>query len=156
MKSRFENALFTIIITFFACNSTPEKKGETRVQASAEKTADSYEYDLAKPEKKWILPNELLEISGNAWIDKNHLLAIEDIHPNLYLIRLENSAVVVKRIPFNATSKEKLDVEDVTVVNNTAYALYSHGKIFKIDIWKNNPAVKEISTFLNKENNTEG
>ena len=148
----------------FSCNSntsaaskkekdtaTTAEKGTTTEKGTAEST-----YDLSKPEKKWTLSNDLLEISGITWIDNNHLLAIEDLHPNLYLLNLDKNAQVEKTIPFHETSKEKFDIEDVAVANNIAYALYSHGKIFKIENWKDKPKVKEIETPLSKENNTEG
>ncbi|HEV8082167.1 MAG TPA: hypothetical protein VGP55_03145 [Chitinophagaceae bacterium] len=61
----------------------------------------TYKYDLAHPQKKWELPAAIFEISGNTWIDENHLLVIEDLHPNLYLIKLsESNAVIEKTIPF--------------------------------------------------------
>ena len=148
--------LFIVIFFLCSCNSAPAKKEDATVLLAAEKTSDTYKYDVGKPEKKWTLPSDLLEISGIAWIDNSHLLAIEDIRPDLYLLRLDNSVVVEKKIPFHKTSKQKFDIEDVTVVGNTAYALYSHGKIFKVDNWRDKPAVKEISTFLTKDNNTEG
>ena len=156
MKHKFVHSLFIIILFLSSCNSAPEKKEDTPIQAAAEKTSGKFQYDMGKPEKKWTLPNDLLEISGIAWIDNNHLLAIEDIRPDLYLLRLDNSVVVEKKTPFHETSKQKFDIEDVTVVGNTAYALYSHGKIFKVDNWRDKPDVKEISTFLSKDNNTEG
>src|SRR5437763_951644 len=89
-----------------------EKGTDTTRKATAETT---YSYDLAKPAKKWTLPNVLLEISGITWIDNNHLLVIEDLRPNLYLLRLDNDAQIEKTIPFHETSKEKFDIEDVTV-----------------------------------------
>lgn len=159
MKPRFIYSAFLLLILTSSCNSNtsaPEKKADTTVQVATEKGGENYTYDLGKPAKKWNLPGDLMEISGNAWVDKNHLLAIEDLRPVLYLIRLDDSAVVEKKIPFHQTSKEKFDVEDITIVNHTAYAIYSHGKIFKIDNWDDKPAVKEITTFLGKENNTEG
>jgi uncharacterized protein YjiK len=159
MKSIFAYAALLVSISLYSCNSNTaasEKKEDTTVQAAPAKTPESYTYDLAKPVKKWTLSNDLLEISGITWVDKNHLLAIEDLNPDLYLMRIDDSAVVEKKIPFHETSKEKFDVEDVTVVNQTAYAMYSHGKIFKIDNWNSKPSVKEITTFLGKENNTEG
>jgi uncharacterized protein YjiK len=121
-------------------------KGETK----------KYQYDFAHPTKKWVLPHELKEISGNTWIDKDHLLIIEDLHPNLYLIRLGDSAIIEKTIPFRESTEKKFDIEDVTVVGNTAYALWSHGSIYKISNWQSALQVKEIPTNLSKENNTEG
>ncbi|HWC54549.1 MAG TPA: hypothetical protein VG676_13265, partial [Chitinophagaceae bacterium] len=30
-----------------------------------------FTYDLTRPSKKWILPKELKEISGQVWLDRN-------------------------------------------------------------------------------------
>ena len=163
MKPGFDRFLFLLVALLNSCNSNssaPETNKDTAVQSAPEKAPEKNEgnvsYDIAKPDKKWTLPNDLLEISGNAWIDDNHLLVNEDIRPILYLIKLDGTATIEKKIPFHKTSNEKFDIEDVTVVNHTAYALYSHGKLFKIDDWNGKPSVKEMSTFLGKENNTEG
>ncbi len=125
---------------------------------TASKKAEPMLYDLAHPQRKWRLPEELLEISGNSFIDSNHFLVIEDLTPNLYLINLKDtSATIEKKVPFKEVpSGKKFDVEDVVLVGNTAYALWSHGSIYKITDWQTKPQVKEIPTFLSKENNTEG
>jgi len=150
---------FSIAVLIISCNSSSSgntKKENEPVSAEKGTAPATYNYDLSKPEKKWTLPDQLLEISGITWIDNNHLLAIEDLRPNLYLLRLDDGVEVEKTIPFHETSKEKFDIEDVTMANNIVYALYSHGKIFKIQNWKDKPDVKEINTSLSKENNTEG
>jgi hypothetical protein len=157
--------LMLISIFFWDCksnNANPNEKNLSAKNSSDtshnETDLESYKYDLAHPQKKYELPQELFEISGNAWVDKNHLLIIEDLHPNLYLIRLENNkGVIEKTVPFKEeTPDKKFDVEDVTLVNGTAYALWSHGKIFKVSNWQNKPVTQEIKTFLSKDNNTEG
>ena len=86
------------------------------------------------------------------------MLVIEDLHPNLYLLRLDDNTVAIeKKIPFKEDKTDKkFDVEDVTIVNNTVYALWSHGAVFKVTDWLGKPASQEIKTFLSKENNTEG
>ena len=115
------------------------------------------DYDLSKPEKKWELPAELQEISGITWIDNDHLLALEDQTPNLYLLKLDgDKASIEKKILFKENAEKKLDLEDVALVNNIAYALCSHGDIYKINDWNNKPIVDDINTFLSKDNNTEG
>ena len=118
------------------CQTTPDKA--------------AFKYNISTPTKKWKLPAELDEISGVTWLDNDHLLAIEDIHPCLYSIKLVNDkAEIEKRIVFKKRKTDKkFDVEDVTLVGNTVYALWSHGKIFKIDAWNSNLVVKEITTFL--------
>ncbi|MEP6615287.1 MAG: SdiA-regulated domain-containing protein [Ginsengibacter sp.] len=127
-------------------------------QANETTSKKSFKYDLDHPQKKWKLIPDLLEISGNTMVDENHLLVIEDLRPDLYLLRLDaDTAVVEKKVRFKDEKPgEKFDVEDVTLVNNTVYALWSHGAIFKINDWQGKPDVKEIKTFLKKENNTEG
>lgn len=117
---------------------------------------EMFQYNLQKPSATWNLPNDLIEISGNAWIDDKHLLVIEDLHPNLYVVRLDKDGVIEKTIPFAPPKLDKFDIEDVTFVGNTAYALWSHGTIYKIDDWKGTPKVSNWETGLNKANNTEG
>lgn len=153
----------TITIFFIAlalsCNTKPVKPAakDRLVDTAANKTAVAASgYDLSHPQKKWTLPDDLLEISGISWIDPTHLLVIEDMHPNLYLLRLGDMVSIEKKVPFAKSSKDKFDVEDVTLVGNTAYALWSHGKIYKITDWQNKPRVEETKTFLKKANNTEG
>ena len=146
----------------FSCRGKAQKtetdSAKTDTVETSAKQDDPMLYDLAHPHRKWRLPEELLEISGNSFIDSNHLLVIEDLTPNLYVINLKDTAATVeKKIPFkDDPSGKKFDVEDVVLVGNTAYALWSHGSIYKITDWQIKPLVKEIQTFLSKENNTEG
>ena len=144
---------FTLLLpaTFFIFSSTGTKE-----KAIPEKKPGSYAYDLSHPSKKWILPEELKEISGQVWIDKNHLLAIEDLHPILYVIKLSGKATVEKQTAFKKVSDKKKDIEDVALVKNTVYALWSHGVLYKIKDWQNNPETRKLETPLSKENNTEG
>jgi WD40 repeat protein len=116
-----------------------------------------YDYDLKKPARTWKLPQGLIEVSGNTWVGKDHLILIEDIHPNLYLIKIDDkNATLEKTIAFQKDEKNKFDIEDVTIVNDVVYALWSHGTLFKINNWNSNPNTEEIKTSLSKENNTEG
>lgn len=112
-------------------------------------------YDISKPDKKWELPDELHELSGNTMVDKDHLLLIEDARPNIYLFNIQ-SGKVIKTIPFEKKTKGQFDVEDVTIVNDIVYAMQSHGNIYKIENWQTKPKVKKINTFLSGKNNVEG
>jgi hypothetical protein len=116
-----------------------------------------FNYDLKNPNHTWKLPKELVEVSGNTWVDENHLILIEDINPNLYLIKTDDkNAALEKTISFQKAEKNKFDIEDVTIVNNVVYALWSHGILFKINNWNTKPDVEKIPTSLSKKNNTEG
>jgi hypothetical protein len=155
------------VFIFFACrnNNQSGKKNpvividsKKRPAASAENSdSTKHNYDLKNPDRRWKLPEQLVEVSGNTWIDSNHLILIEDTHPVLYFIKIDNNeATLEKAIPFAEQDKEKFDIEDVTNVNNTVYALWSHGVLFKINDWMAKPKVDEIKTFLKKNNNVEG
>ena len=148
-----------IITTLFSCHFKDSKneKVEEKQSAPAPETTGKMGYDLSKPAQKWVLPNELLEISGNTWIDNNHLLVIEDLHPNLYYLKLDKDVPTIeKTVPFETAGDKKVDIEDVTSYGNAVYALWSHGVIYKITNWNSNPVTKELPTSLDKKNNTEG
>lgn len=154
-----------IISLLFACN-THQNHNPVIVDLPTRHPPDSvkknnnesFSYDLKNPNHSWKLPAELVEVSGNAWVDKDHLVLIEDLHPNLYLIKIDDkTAVLEKNISFVKEDKEKFDIEDVAYVNNTIYALWSHGVLFKITNWqKDDRSVEKIKTPLKKQNNTEG
>jgi uncharacterized protein YjiK len=152
----------------FSCNADNSNKKFTPVvvdvsqkkagDSSIDKNASSaFTYDLKNPNHTWRLPAQLVEVSGNTWIDKDHLILIEDLHPNLYYVKIDDkNATLEKTVPFATEDKEKFDIEDVTYVNNIVYALWSHGVLFKITNWDGKPEVEKIKTGLKKENNTEG
>ena len=160
------SASICFVSLFFACNANDSSPRSPVIVELPSKSADTikekphrdiYNYDLKSPNHTWRLPGQLVEVSGNTWIDNDHLILIEDMHPNLYLIKIDDkNATLEKTIPFADEKKEKTDIEDVTFVNNTVYALWSHGVLFKISDWQTKPTVKKIKTFLSKENNTEG
>ncbi|MEO8765718.1 MAG: SdiA-regulated domain-containing protein [Ginsengibacter sp.] len=155
------------VCLIFACNTnTSSQKNPVIIELPAKKGADTtkaeltkgaFNYDLKTPDRSWILPDQLIEVSGNTWVDKDHLILIEDMHPYLYLIKIEDKkAILEKTIPFAQEEKEKIDIEDVVYLNNTVYALWSHGVLYKIDAWQTKPKTEQIKTFLSKKNNTEG
>ena len=166
MKHTFFFAFaFLLTVSITSCNSNGNASSNNKSEDTASTSSQSakapnygnFNYDLAKPAAKWVLPNELKEISGNTWIDKDHLLVIEDLHSSLYLIHLEKDvATIEKTVPFEAGSDKKFDIEDVTSDGKTVYALWSHGVIYKITDWNTNLHTKEITTSLDKKNNTEG
>lgn len=114
-------------------------------------------YDLKHPLQTWKLPDAMNEISGIVKLGGDSMLAIEDLHANLYFLKLQGSnASVINTLPFAANQKDKFDIEDVAMIKDTIYALWSHASVFKIWNWKTNLQSKEYETFLDKKNNTEG
>ena len=114
-------------------------------------------FDLKHPSQTWKLPEQLKEISGIVKLGGDSLLAIEDLHASLYFLKLQNpNASIIATLPFAANQKDKFDIEDVTIIGDTIYALWSHASVFKIWNWRSKIQSKEFSTFLDKKNNTEG
>lgn len=146
--------LLTAFAFFFNNCESGAKEKKDSVSTTTEN--ETFDYNLKKPAATWTLPDDLLEISGNAYIDDKHLLVIEDTHPLLYVVRLDDKAVIEKTIPFAPAENRKFDIEDVAIQGKTAYALWSHGTVYKIDDWQTNPNVSSWETGLDKQNNTEG
>jgi uncharacterized protein YjiK len=114
-------------------------------------------YDLKHPSQSWKLPEQLKEISGIVKLGGDSLLAIEDLHASLYFLKLQNpDASIITTLPFAANQKDKFDIEDVAIIGDTIYALWSHASVFKIWNWRSKIQSKEFPTFLDKKNNTEG
>lgn len=137
-----------------SCNNKPAAKKEEEPKPVSLSSTD---YDLLKPVKRWVLSDSLAEISGIAFKKNERLLAIEDLRPILYELKLgDSSGIIANKIEFRETDKEKFDFEDIAVIGDTAYALWSHGAIFKIIKQKKGATSERMKTWLKKENNTEG
>jgi hypothetical protein len=90
-------------------------------------------------------------------LKNERLIAIEDLHPILYEIKLgDSTSSIINKLEFRETDKEKFDFEDLAAIGDTVYALWSHGAIFKIIKQKKNFTSERMKTWLKKENNTEG
>ena len=146
-------ALMILLLFGFCKHETKSKMPQN--EESGQLTIPGY--DLKHPSQSWKLPEQLKEISGIVKLGGDSLLAIEDLHASLYFLKLERSgASVTATLPFAANQKDKFDIEDVAMIGDTIYALWSHASVFKIWNWKTKIQSKEYSTFLDKKNNTEG
>jgi len=144
------------LLFYNSCNNEPETKKEKEEEPKPV-SLRSTDYDLVKPVKGWALSDSLAEISGITFLKNERLIAIEDLHPILYEIRLgDSTGAIIKKHQFRETDKEKFDFEDLAAVGDTIYALWSHGAIFKITKQKNGFTSERTKTWLKKENNTEG
>lgn len=144
----------SIYFLFNSCSDKPENKNEEPVKPVSLRSID---YNLGHPLKKWSLSDSLAQISGIAWLKNNQLLAIEDIRPILYEIKLGDTAgMITNKIQFRQAGEDKFDFEDLAVVDDTVYALWSHGAIFKIVKGKKVDSARRTKTWLKKDNNTEG
>ena len=143
-----------VVLSFGFCRQENKNKG--RETGNNDQPLAS-NYDLKHPSRSWKLPESLKEISGIVKLGGDSLLAIEDLHASLYFLKLENSkAPIIATLPFATNQKDKFDIEDVAMIGDTIYALWSHASVFKIWNWRSEIQSKEFPTFLDKKNNTEG
>jgi uncharacterized protein YjiK len=90
-------------------------------------------------------------------LENSNMLAIEDVHPILYEIKLNDSAgIITKKTEFRKTDEEKFDFEDIAMIGDTIYTLWSHGAVFEIIKQKKGVTSQRTKTWLRKDNNTEG
>ena len=150
---RFIIPLFLLVLVVSCNEKTETKKDKDEKSVSLQPTA----YDLSHPVGKWSLSDSLAEISGIILLKNNNMLAIEDIHPILYEIHFGDSAgVITKKTEFRKIDEEKFDFEDIAMIGDTVYALWSHGAVFKIINQKKGVTSQRAKTWLRKDNNTEG
>jgi uncharacterized protein YjiK len=158
MRKRITNPFISIIVLtvlvvllFAFCKHSNKNDEEKKNQPAITG------YDLKHPLQTWKLPEAMNEISGIVKLGGDSMLAIEDLHANLYFLKLQNPAgSIVATLPFAANQKDKFDIEDVSMIKDTIYALWSHASVFKIWNWRSKLQSKEYETFLDKKNNTEG
>lgn len=150
------SVLITGLLFHNSCNNKSESKKE-KEEGPKPVSILSTNYDLVNPVKKWVLSDSLGEISGITFFKNDRLLAIEDLRPILYELKLgDSSAAIINKTEFKETDKEKFDFEDLAVIGDTVYALWSHGAIFKIVNKKKGVTSERTKTWLKKDNNTEG
>jgi len=107
-------------------------------------------YDLNAPDKKYILPKRLEEISGLAYWKKNILLCVEDETGYLYLFDHDKEEII-NEIKFG----KKGDYEGVAQSNDIAYVIRSDGRLYYFEI-KDEPEVTKVNLPFTKKNDLEG
>ena len=109
--------------------------------------ADKFSYELTSPDKIYIMPKHLKEISGLDYIADETMACIEDNHGLIYIYDLKNESIIAE-ISF----AEKGDYEDISKVGDDYYVLRSDGMIFLVKDQK----TFSYKTLLNELNNPEG
>lgn len=105
------------LLVLSECFSSIETKVESRFP-------ENYSFDKMK---KIDLPNDLNEISGLEWTDKNQLWAIEDESSSIYsLDPLSGEIIDDKKFVKNT------DIEDLLVIDGVAWVLESNGKLYEV------------------------
>lgn len=101
---------------------------------------------------RWNLPEVLREISGIAYLDKNHFACIQDELGTIYIYNTGEQKIE-REIVFTGVG----DFEGISLVGESAWVLRSDGHLFEIDnINKKDPAIKEYALPVSLKQNMEG
>lgn len=112
-----------------------------------------FPYDLDNPERKYYLPDILMEVSGNVLLNERIMICIQDEEGDLFFYDLDEGRLL-KRVDFGKDA----DYEDVVLVEDEVFVLRSNGTIYRLREFENEETLrtKEIKTRLTKKNNCEG
>ena len=119
--------VFTIVL-LYAC--TPKKKKQEENQTEIIQNI-VLPYDFENPSEKFIMPDNLKEISGLSYYKNNQLACVNDEEGKVFMYDFVKKEVVDK-IPFGKDG----DYEGIEVVGDEVFVLKSNGKLksFKIGL----------------------
>ena len=101
---------------------------------------------------KWDTPDNLLEISGIAWMGNNLFACVQDEEGIIFIYNTATQKIE-KQISF----ADKGDYEGIAINGNTVYVMRADGKLFEVaDINAAKPSVKLYSTHLTEKHDVEG
>lgn len=142
-----------IIVALFRFTTLDRKERSNKNSDKSEKL------DLVDLDKKvganvlitWLLPKNLLEISGIAWLDTDHFACVQDELGTVYLYNVSQNKID-KEIPFGPNG----DYEGIAVVGQTIYVLRADGILFGIENYSGDKrSVKMYKTSLTKKQDSE-
>ena len=99
----------------------------------------------------WLLPKELLEVSGISWMDEERFSCIQDELGKVYIFNIR-----LNKIEQEITFAEKGDYEGIAIAGDILYVLDANGTIFEIEDYANgNPKITVYKTHLKKKQDAE-
>jgi uncharacterized protein YjiK len=143
----------TIILVISFLTSFTVFPQDNNIYKLFEHAGYNFPYKLAMPDRSWVLPIALVEISGLSFIDNSRLACIQDEKGDIYIFNL-TTGVVDSKIHFDDDG----DYEDIEVIDHDAWVLKSNGTLYKVAGYLNKaiPDVKKHATALSGKNDTEG
>jgi hypothetical protein len=106
-------------------------------------------YNLSKPDKTYLLPHELNEISGLTETGESSFAGIQDENGILYIYDLTNEKII-KEFTFHGNG----DYEGIARVDKTIYVLRSDGKLYEINNFESgNSNIESYSTGISAKDN---
>lgn len=141
--------LLIAVIGIFMYYIYQEPMNITTEVNTAGKTNNMYEVKLVR---RFEVPDKLKEISGIAYLSKDHFTSIQDENGIIFIYKTDNESIE-KEIKFGHDG----DYEDLALVGNDAYVIKSDGTLYEIkDFQSENPQVTEIKLSLGKDTDIEG
>lgn len=144
--------LIAIIIRFsnwpgvFSKNKSNDKEQSGKKNPNEEKRSFSI-----KVHTTWLLPKELIEISGISWISDDRFACVQDELGKVYIYNTL-TAKIEKEIPFG----EPGDYEGIAIAGETIYVLQANGTIIEIENYDSaKPLEKKYKTQLTKKQDCE-
>jgi hypothetical protein len=142
---KIEIIISVIIILWCSCHTNTHKK-EVRTEVS-----QNFAYNIQSPDKTFILPDKLNEISGIAAVSDSIIACIADENGIVYFYNL-SSNIIENKIRF----ADKGDFEDLTIINDTIYVLDSKGIVWLIKDYKKQPVIASFPLSIQQPFELEG
>ena len=129
-----------------------DKKSKKEKKKDKEPEGATAEHPPVAVAGKWEMPQELVEISGIAWLDKDRFACVQDELGKIFIYSLASRSVV-NEIPFGDAG----DYEGIAVTGGTAYVVRADGKLFEVAGFESGkPSVKQYATHLTVKQDVEG
>lgn len=110
-----------LFLILFACNP---KQNKNEANEGEIKKISIENYNLEKPNKEYILPAKLKEISGLSPFSETEIICVNDEQGKIFIYDL-----IQEKISNTIEFGKSADYEGVEIVGNTIYVLNSTGKI---------------------------
>jgi uncharacterized protein YjiK len=141
---------FFLLLPFSSCLTGPE---ENKSVLLFEDSRYHFPYQLNSPDKTWILPTTLNEISGLSFVDDQRLACVQDESGKIFIFNVETGKIE-KEISFG----DRGDYEGIEIFGNDAWILKSNGTLYEVKDYQDEAALTttEHNTPLSARNDTEG
>jgi hypothetical protein len=149
-KSNMLNLLSPVLFLFSllvaGCDDAP---GNAETVSEVREKKYQTGYNLTAPDRRFILPDTLREISGHTGIDSTTLACVQDENGIVFIYDVVNNKIK-KQFTFNIDG----DYEGITRVGKTMYILRSDGTLFEIsDYESKNFKLNSYVTGIPADNN---
>ena len=138
--------IFIITIFLSGCAEKQVEPGKSILETG------NIQYFIHNPDKKFVMPGALEEISGIEMLNDSIILCVEDEKGKVYFYNQFKESIV-HTIEF----KKKGDFEDIAYNDSTIYVLRSDGRIYFFPLTNETSIEAEfVKTKLKRKNDAEG